>query len=117
MYEFVSVVLLVISLPMLLISAFYHIKERKKRISEFRAVVNNSLDGILLLGLSGEILHPNRAACSLLGYSSEELMKSKVSDLLSEDSEKKFEKAKSSLLLERMPFRLNWNSLPRDNSS
>ena len=105
-YEFVSVVLLVIGLPMLLISAFYHIKERKKRISEFRAVVNNSLDGILLLGLSGEILHPNRAACSLLGYSSEELMKKQVSDLLSEDSEKKFEKAKSSLFAGKNAFQI-----------
>jgi diguanylate cyclase (GGDEF)-like protein/PAS domain S-box-containing protein len=105
-YEFVSVVLLVIGLPMLLISAFYHIKERKKRISEFRAVVNNSLDGILLLGLSGEILHPNRAACSLLGYSSDELMKKQVSDLLSEDSEKKFEKAKSSLFAGKNAFQI-----------
>ncbi|WP_333579603.1 diguanylate cyclase domain-containing protein [Mesotoga prima] len=105
-YEFVSVVLLVIGLPMLLISAFYHIKERKKRISEFRAVVNNSLDGILLLGLSGEILYPNRAACSLLGYSSEELMKKQVSDLLSEDSEKKFEKAKSSLFAGKNAFQI-----------
>jgi diguanylate cyclase (GGDEF)-like protein/PAS domain S-box-containing protein len=91
---------------MLLISAFYHIKERKKRISEFRAVVNNSLDGILLLGLSGEILHPNRAACSLLGYSSDELMKKQVSDLLSEDSEKKFEKAKSSLFAGKNAFQI-----------
>ncbi|MBN2218931.1 MAG: diguanylate cyclase [Kosmotogaceae bacterium] len=96
-YEFVSVVLLVIGFPMLLISAVHHIKERKKRISEFGAVVDNSLDGILLMGLSGEILYPNRAACSLLGYSNEELVKMKVSDVLSEDSEKRFEKAKVSL--------------------
>jgi len=96
-YEFISVALLVVGFPILLASSIYHIRERKRRISEFSAVLSNSLDGILLLDLSENILYPNKTACDLLGFNEGQLKMKKISDFLSEEGAKKFREARSAL--------------------
>lgn len=96
-YEFISVALLAVGFPILLVSSIYHIRERKKRMSEFSAVLSNSLDGILLLDLSENVLYTNKTACDLLGYNEEQLKMKKLSDFLSEEGERKFREARSSL--------------------
>lgn len=96
-YEFISVALLAVGFPVLLASSIYHIRERKKRISEFSAVLSNSLEGILLLDLSENILYPNKTACDLLGFGEEQLKMKNFSDFLSEEGKEKFREARSSL--------------------
>ncbi|PNE20062.1 diguanylate cyclase [Mesotoga sp. Brook.08.YT.4.2.5.1] len=96
-YEFISLGLLAAGFPILLVNVIYHLRERKKRISEFTAVVNNSLDGILILDLSDRILLTNRTACALLGYKEEDLVNRAFFGFLSERSEKAYKEAKTSL--------------------
>jgi len=96
-FEFISVALLAVGFPVLLASSIYHIRERKKRISEFSAVLSNSLEGILLLDLSENILYPNKTACDLLGFGEEQLKMKKFSDFLSEEGKEKLREARSSL--------------------
>jgi PAS domain S-box-containing protein len=96
-YEFISLGLLAAGFPFLLVKVIYHLRERKKRISEFTAVVNNSLDGILILDLSDRILLTNRTACALLGYKEEDLVNRLFSVFFSERVRKAYKEAKKSL--------------------
>ncbi len=96
-YEFISLGLLAAGFPILLVNVIYHLRERKKRISEFTAVVNNSLDGILILDLSDRILLTNRTACALLGYKEEDLVNRAFFGFFSERSVKAYKEAKKSL--------------------
>jgi PAS domain S-box-containing protein len=48
----------------------------------FRAAFDDAPNGMALVGLQGEILQANRAACELLGYSEQEMLQMSVSDIV-----------------------------------
>lgn len=52
--------------------------------SRFRAVIENAAEGIIGIDPAGQILIANPAACRVFGYSQEELLQSKLSQLIPE---------------------------------
>ena len=57
------------------------------RESDLRAVMAQAADAIWFVGADGKFLYANSAACRLLGYSVEDLLRLKLSDTLSEASQ------------------------------
>jgi len=60
------------------------ISRRKKTVETLRLIqyaLDNISDGALLISSDGRFVQVNRAACALLGYSEEELLKMSVSDI------------------------------------
>ena len=69
------------------------ITERKQAVSaieksenRFRTVLNEAPDAIFIITEDDEIVDANPAACQMLGYNREELLKLKVADLIAGDS-------------------------------
>ncbi|OPL19962.1 MAG: hypothetical protein AVO35_00455 [Candidatus Aegiribacteria sp. MLS_C] len=54
---------------------------------KYRILVESSLDAIFLESFEGEVLECNSAACELLGYTKEELVGMRTSDLLPRDKQ------------------------------
>ena len=88
--SFAEVVALSISVLVLfgLVLMFRHFKLSKesRRTAVFtetlyQSLFNQSPDGVLLLGMKGEVIEFNEAACSQLGYTREEFKTLRISDL------------------------------------
>jgi len=69
------------------------ITERKQAASaleesenRFRTILNEAPDAIFIITEDDEIVDANPAACQMLGYSRDELVKLKVADVIAEDS-------------------------------
>ncbi len=55
--------------------------------SKFRSLFENSIDGVILSHMNGDIISGNPSVCRMLGYQPEELMKLHRSDLLELESD------------------------------
>jgi PAS domain S-box-containing protein len=64
-----------------LIGVIIDITERKKQEEKYRSIIQTSIDGFWLADLQGNIKEVNDAYCKMIGYSSEELQKMKISDV------------------------------------
>ncbi|MBN1782404.1 PAS domain S-box protein [bacterium] len=64
-----------------------HEKKLKEREFQYKTLVDQASDGIFQMDLNGQILDINSAACEMLGYSSEELEKWNLVDLMVMDTE------------------------------
>ena len=60
------------------------IAELQKNEKKYYDLVNQSPDGIFIIGLSGEILTVNKAMCNELNYTEEELLSKKILDIVPE---------------------------------
>lgn len=55
------------------------ITERKKRETEYSALLENMLDGLVILDIKGNLLEVNDSYCKMLKYSKEDLLKLNIS--------------------------------------
>ncbi|MHB0927147.1 MAG: PAS domain S-box protein, partial [Gallionellaceae bacterium] len=55
--------------------------ERKREESEYRTLIQTSLDGFWINDFSGRILDVNEALCQMLGYTREELLRMSIPDI------------------------------------
>jgi PAS domain S-box-containing protein len=68
------------------------VTERKASESEYRTIIQASMDGFWKVSLEGRILDCNEAACIMLGYSRQELLALSIKDIdLHEDQAGAFE--------------------------
>ncbi|MCD6474096.1 MAG: PAS domain S-box protein, partial [Thermoplasmata archaeon] len=63
------------------------LKELEKK---FETIFEGALDAIFIEDLNGNILDVNKAACKLLGYTKDELIKMNVADIVPEEVRKRF---------------------------
>jgi PAS domain S-box-containing protein len=63
-------------------------REKELRLSEekLRNYINNAPDGILIIDTSGRYIQANKTACSVLGYTEDEILHLSITDLLAEES-------------------------------
>jgi diguanylate cyclase (GGDEF)-like protein/PAS domain S-box-containing protein len=69
--------------------AIRDITERKHALriaQQYEAVVRGSIDGFWITDASGNIVEANDAACVILGYSREELLRLKITDIEADES-------------------------------
>ena len=59
----------------------HDVTEQKKITKKYEAIINTTLDGFWYLDTKGHFLDVNSAACRMLGYSRDELLKMRVSDV------------------------------------
>jgi PAS domain S-box-containing protein len=71
---------------------FQDITDKKKRENDllesetkFRSYIENAPDGVFIANEKGEYLEVNKAACTITGYTAEELSALKIPDLLQQD--------------------------------
>lgn len=64
-----------------MIAVVRDITERTQQEERYRAVVQGTMDGFWMLDGDGRFLEVNDAACNLLGYPREELLRMRVSDV------------------------------------
>lgn len=64
-----------------LVAMVRDITERKQQEERYRAVIHGTMDGFWMLDREGRLLEVNDATCALLGYTREELLHMRVSDL------------------------------------
>jgi len=57
------------------------ITERKKAEEEYKTILRTAVDGFWLTDMQGHFLDVNEAYCLLIGYSRDELLKMKISDV------------------------------------
>jgi PAS domain S-box-containing protein len=67
--------------PVRTMAAIEDITARKLAETEFRAVIQTSLDGFWINDLSGRLLDANESFCRMLGYSREELLQLSIQDI------------------------------------
>jgi two-component system sensor histidine kinase EvgS len=65
-------------------------KKFKSRELQFQTITENSADAIFVIDQTGSYVYANRAATDLFGYSAEELMKKKITDLAPENQTEKY---------------------------
>ena len=68
------------------IGIFTDITEQKQRETEYRTIIQTSLDGFWLNDVEGRFLDVNDALCRMLGYSREELLRMHIRDIEAEES-------------------------------
>jgi PAS domain S-box-containing protein len=61
------------------------ITERKRIENEYRVIIQTTKDGFWIIDLAGRFLEVNDAYCAMVGYSREELLGMRVSDMYVED--------------------------------
>lgn len=66
-------------------STMVDITERKRAELEYKAIVNTAMDGFWITDIRGRFLDVNETYCRLIGYSREELLKMKISDVEAEE--------------------------------
>jgi|GEM_PF-935127 len=88
------------------------------RLSEekFRTLVEQASDGIFISDQQGKYIEVNDSACRLLGYSREELLQLKGSDILSDDADKQTLPARYEELLSGKSFTSEKKLRRRDGS-
>jgi PAS domain S-box-containing protein len=64
-----------------LFGAVQDITERKRAELEYKTIVGTAMDGFWIVDAQGRFLDANDAYCRLIGYSREELVKMKISDI------------------------------------
>ncbi|MFY8299716.1 GGDEF domain-containing protein [Pseudoalteromonas sp. SS15] len=82
-----NIILLTILLPSLLISSLFTLKFLRKEYRSSRqlnTILNLSPDGILYINEQGKIIRSNESASTILGYTSDELCKMTVEQLVPE---------------------------------
>lgn len=65
---------------------FHDITERLAQEKRYEAMVQISIDGFWRVGMQGDILDVNDSYCIMIGYSRQELLKMKISDLERDES-------------------------------
>jgi PAS domain S-box-containing protein len=68
------------------------ITERKRAELEYKAIVGTAMDGFWIIDSQGRFLDTNDAYCGLIGYSREELLKMKISDIEAKEKPKETER-------------------------
>ncbi len=53
---------------------------------KFRSYIENATDGVFIIDNTGRYVETNKAACSILGYSVDEILKLSISDLCADES-------------------------------
>jgi PAS domain S-box-containing protein len=71
-----------------LFGAVQNITERKRAELEYKAIVGTAMDGFWIIDAHGRFLETNDAYCRLIGYSREELLKMKISDIEAKEKPK-----------------------------
>jgi PAS domain S-box-containing protein len=64
------------------------ITERKRAELEYKAILGTAMDGFWIIDAQGRFLDTNDAYCRLIGYSREELLKMKISDIEAKEKPK-----------------------------
>jgi len=64
------------------------ITERKRAELEYKTIVGTAMDGFWIIDAQGRFLDTNDAYCRLIGYSREELLKMKISDIEAKEKPK-----------------------------
>jgi PAS domain S-box-containing protein len=64
------------------------ITERKRAELEYKTIVGTAMDGFWIVDAHGRFLDTNDAYCRLIGYSREELLKMKISDIEAKEKPK-----------------------------
>jgi two-component system sensor histidine kinase UhpB len=62
--------------------------DRKRAELEYKAIVGTAMDGFWIIDAQGRFLDTNDAYCRLIGYSREELLKMKISDIEAKEKPK-----------------------------
>lgn len=60
---------------------YTHLKIIKDTYTDYKTLLETMLDGYWIVNSTGDIIDVNRAYCNMSGYSQEELLKMKISDL------------------------------------
>ena len=71
-----------------LFGAVQDITERKRAELEYKTIVGTAMDGFWIIDAQGRFLDTNDAYCRLIGYSREELLKMKISDIEAKEKPK-----------------------------
>lgn len=58
-----------------------NITHQKQAEEEYRAIIQTAVDGFWIINSSGEIIDVNNAYCEMIGYSRDELLSKKISDI------------------------------------
>lgn len=77
--------------PDALRASLARLTERKRSETRLRALFENSLDGIVVVDDDARYVEVNPAACTILGYSAEELLKLSVQDVVELGPGQRFE--------------------------
>lgn len=83
-----------------LLESEQQLAERRLRASEerYRRLVEQASDGIFIADLEGRYTAVNEAGCRMLGYSREELLGMRITDLIPEDEVPRLARSKEGLL-------------------